>query len=356
MVRLFENTKINSLIIKNRFVRSATWEGMATSDGACSRDLSDLMLRLASGKIGLIITGHTFVCRVGQAGPRQMGIYSDHLISGFKAMTDAVHAAGGTIIMQLAHAGHRAETGITRLEAMGPSNWRNANGVIGREMTLHDIKATAESFGQGAVRAQKAGFDGVQIHAAHGYLLSQFLSPIHNKRGDKYGGSLNNRARFVLEVFERVRLCVGDDFPVIIKLNSQDTAEGGFSVDDMLQVAAMLQQAGIDAIELSGALHQMANTPSNTKEVYYYQQAMRYKQKIDVPLILVGGIRSFNTAVSLVSGGLADYISLSRPFIREPELIGRWKSGDTRDALCVRDNLCFMSALKGKGLQCVFKR
>lgn len=227
-------------------------------------------------------------------------------------------------------------------------------------MTVEQIQKTIEDFKLGAVRAKEAGFDGVQIHAAHGYLLSQFLSPFFNRRSDEYGGSLANRARMVLEVLRSIRAGVGERFPVLIKLNSQDFMEGGLSVEEMVEVAAMLQQEGINAIELSGGAHHFGkNMPLRLgalelpqDEVYYRYEASRYKEKIQVPLMLVGGIRSYQVAEKIIREGLTDYVSLARSLIREPDLIHRWKSGDLRKAMCRSDNKCLFSALHGKGLSC----
>jgi 2,4-dienoyl-CoA reductase-like NADH-dependent reductase (Old Yellow Enzyme family) len=229
-------------------------------------------------------------------------------------------------------------------------------------MTLAEIGRVVAAFGESAALAKKAGFDGVQIHAAHGYLLSQFLSPFFNRRKDAYGGSIENRARIVLETLQSVRKAVGDDYPVLIKINSEDFVDGGLTVDEMLQVAALLEKAGIDAIEMSGGTVYVSgafsairtgafNTPE--KEVFYREAAARYKAKIGVPLLLVGGIRSFEVAEKLVSNGSADYISLSRPLIREPALINRWKSGKLGKATCISDNACFGPTLKGEGLYCI---
>jgi 2,4-dienoyl-CoA reductase-like NADH-dependent reductase (Old Yellow Enzyme family) len=227
-------------------------------------------------------------------------------------------------------------------------------------MTYQQIQKTIENFRQGAIWAKEAGFDGVQIHAAHGYLLSQFLSPCFNRREDEYGGAIANRARIVIEVLVRIKEGVGERFPVLIKMNVQDFMEGGLSVEEMVEAAAMLQDAGIDAIELSGGAHHsgkyMPLRPGNIvlpeDEVYYRYEASRYKDKIQAPLILVGGIRSYHVAEKIIAEGLADYVSMSRPLIREPDLINRWRSGDLRKATCKSDNRCLFAALQGKGLAC----
>jgi len=360
MAKLFETTAINTMNLKNRFVRSATWEGMAGEDGSCTPRLIDLMVELAGGGVGLIISSHTYVSREGQAGPWQLGIYSDELIPNLRAMTEAVHKQGGKIALQLAHAGCRADSNLTGMKPLGPSVKEKENGSLCREMTHKEIRQTAEAFAKAAARAQQSGFDGVQIHAAHGFLLSQFLSPFYNKRKDNYGGRIENRARIVLEVFQSIRDAVGDRFPVLIKMNSEDFLDTGLCVAEMLEVAAMLERAGIDAIELSGGTAdsgrfvpvRKGRIDSEEDEVYYREAAKRYKEKIGVPLILVGGIRSYGVAKQLVETGVADYISLSRPLIREPHLINRWKSGDTRRATCLSDNMCFNPIKAGEGAYC----
>lgn len=364
MSKLFETTTLKNMTLPNHFVRSATWEGMAKKDGSCTHGLINMMTQLARGGVGLIITGHAYVRKDGQAGPWQLGVYSDQLIEGLTEMTEAVHKENGKIVMQLAHSGCQAPFGLTGLEPLGPSVMENQEGSSCREMTQADISKVIEVFARGAVRAKQAGFDGVQIHAAHGYLLSQFLSPFFNKRTDEYGGIIENRMRIVLEVLESIRGSVGQDFPVLIKMNSEDFLDKGLTVDDMLHAAALLEQAGIDAIELSGGTGysgrripvRIAKIDTEEKEAFYRAAAKRYKERITVPLMLVGGIRSYEVSERLVDEGTADYISLCRPLIREPHLINRWKQGDTRKATCLSDNLCFKPTRAGQGLYCVVEK
>ena len=361
MSRLFESTCINHLVLTNRFIRSATWEGLAGDDGSPTPKLIGMSARLAQGGVGLIITGHAYVSREGQAGPWQLGVYSDVCIPGLAEMTRTIHAIGGRIAIQLAHAGSRAASHLSGLEPRGPSVTETGAGLVGREMTPDDIEAIVEAFADAAVRGLKAGFDAVQIHAAHGYLLSQFLSPFFNKRKDEYGGPIENRARLVVQVTGAIRKAVGPGFPVFIKVNSEDFLPGGLTVGDMLQTAAMLEEAGIDAIEMSGGTFLSGkNNPSRRgrpgseePEAYYETAARRYQEKIRVPLMLVGGIRTFETAEKLVNEGVADYIALSRPLIREPDLINRWKSGDRNPASCLSDSRCFKPAGEGQGIFCV---
>ena len=364
MSKLFETTTLKNMTLLNRFVRSATWEGRANDDGSCTQGLINMMTQLARGGVGLIITGHAYVSKDGQAGPWQLGVYSDQLIQGLTEMTEAVHKENGKIVMQLAHAGCQAPFDLTGLEPLSSSVMENQEGSSSREMTQSDISKVIEAFARGAVRAKQAGFDGVQIHAAHGYLLSQFLSPFFNKRTDEYGGTIENRTRVILEVIESIRASVGHDFPVLIKINSEDFLDKGLAVDDMLHAAALLEQAGIDAIELSGGTAysgrripvRIAKIDTGEKEAFYKAAANRYKEKITVPLMLVGGIRSYEVAERLVDKGIADYISLCRPLIREPNLINRWEQGDTSKATCLSDNLCFKPTRAGHGLYCVTEK
>jgi 2,4-dienoyl-CoA reductase-like NADH-dependent reductase (Old Yellow Enzyme family) len=227
-------------------------------------------------------------------------------------------------------------------------------------MSPGDIQNVISAFEAGAKRAKAAGFDGIQIHSAHGYLLSQFLSPAFNQRTDDYGGDIQNRARIHLHILQRIRQAVGEDYPVLIKMNCQDFIENGLSPEDSLQVAKMLVAEGIDAIELSGGVlisqklsPSRLGIKSEDEEAYFQEYTKAFKNQIDVPLILVGGNRSYTVAERLVEEGIADYISMSRPFIREPGLINRWKSGDLSKAECVSDNMCFEPGMKGDGIYCV---
>jgi 2,4-dienoyl-CoA reductase-like NADH-dependent reductase (Old Yellow Enzyme family) len=360
MSKLFEVSDINGMKLSNRFVRSATWEGMAADDGACTAKLIDMMTALAEGGIGLIITSHAYVSPEGQAGPWQLGIHRDELVAGLESMTKAVHDRGGKIVMQLAHAGYFSFAKLTGQTPMAPSNVEGFAKGPRREMTLEDIRQVVEAYGAAARRAQQAGFDGVQIHSAHGYLLSQFLSPAFNQRNDQYGGDIRNRARPLIEVLQSVRSAVGKDYPVLVKMNCRDFIDNGLALEDSLQVGVMLAQNGIDAIELSGGvLFGGKLSPSRMgiktaeKEAYFQQDAIAFKKQVDVPLILVGGNRSFQVAERLVDDGVADFISLCRPLIREPDLINRWKSGDRSRATCVSDNMCFEPARKGNGIYCL---
>jgi 2,4-dienoyl-CoA reductase-like NADH-dependent reductase (Old Yellow Enzyme family) len=364
MKSLFEESAIGGMRLRNRFVRSATWEGMAGEDGSVTDRIMDLYDGLARGGVGLIITGHAYVCKEGQAVSWQLGIDEDRLLGGLTALVKTVHRNGAKIAVQLAHAGCRAAVDLTGLEAIGPSVLTGERGQVCRAMADSDFEQVADTFATAARRAERAGFDAVQLHAAHSYLISEFLSPCHNKRDDSYGGPIENRTRFLLEVAARVRDAVSRHLAVLVKINSDDFIDGGFTVDDMLGAAVLLEKAGIDGIELSGGSpfspKYMSFRPgpikSEADEVYYREAAGRYKQTVDVPLILPGGIRSYNVARGLVEENIADYVSMSRPLICEPGLINRWRSGDLAKAACVSDNQCLEPLRSGEGLYCVVAR
>jgi len=336
---------------------------MAATGGDVTPKLIETMAALAKGGVGLIITSHAYIRPEGQASPWQIGIFKDELIDGLKEMTQAVHDCGGKIVMQLAHSGNSAPEQLTKQPPMVVSDFEGLAKIPRKEMAASDIRELVTAFVDSAGRARSAGFDGVQIHSAHGYLLSQFLSPAFNRRRDEYGGEIQNRARIHLEVYHAIRKTVGEDYPVLVKLNCQDFAENGLSLEDALQAGSMLADAGLDAIEVSGGvLSSPKLSPvrpginSESKEAYFREQAKAFKKKIDIPLILVGGTRSFEVAERLVESGTADYISMSRPFIREPDLVNRWKDGDRRKAECRSDNQCFGPAMKGEGIYCVTEK
>jgi 2,4-dienoyl-CoA reductase-like NADH-dependent reductase (Old Yellow Enzyme family) len=364
MKELFESTVLNAMTLSNRFVRSATWEGLASPEGFGTEDLAKLWIELAQGKVGLIITGHAYVSPEGIAAPRQLGLSSDGHTRSLGKMIGKVHDVGGRIAVQISHGGRYALK-LPNVLRLGPSMIQSKGEIQCKEMTETDIRKLVSQFAEAAGRAKTAGSDAVQIHAGHGYLLSEFLSPFFNRRTDAYGGTVEKRARFLLEVAQAVRQKVGNGFPLLVKLNSQDYLEGGFTAEDMLEVASLLLQSTVDAIEMSGGNHvegifgeffPARKTKSiNDDTPYYLDEAKRFKERIHIPLMLVGGIRSLEWARKIVSQGIADYISLCRPLIREPGLIRRWESGYTAKSTCISDNGCFNPALKGEGIRCTVK-
>jgi 2,4-dienoyl-CoA reductase-like NADH-dependent reductase (Old Yellow Enzyme family) len=230
-------------------------------------------------------------------------------------------------------------------------------------LTKTEIHEIVEAFGKAARRAKDAGFDGVQLHVAHGYLLNQFISPAFNLREDTYGGSVEKRARALLEILQKIRASVGQGYPIMAKLNSRDYLKDGLSLKDSLKTALLLEKNGLDAIELSGGT--IVSGPlgpirgpikGEEEEAYFKEAGKAFKEKIGIPMSLVGGIRSFEVAERLVEEGYTDYVSMSRPFIREPDLIKRWESGDQNKAACISDSKCFGPARAGEGIYCVIEK
>jgi 2,4-dienoyl-CoA reductase-like NADH-dependent reductase (Old Yellow Enzyme family) len=360
MSALFEVTTINGMKLLNRFVRSATWEGLAADDGSCTPALIDFYVQLAKGGVGLIITSHTYVRPDGMGSPRQLGLSDDQFIPSLRELTAEIHRYNTPVAVELSHAGILANEKITGQTPVRVSNVEGYVGSGGREMTAEDIEEIVEVFARAARRAKEAGFDGIQIHGAHGFLINQFLSPAFNKRTDAYGGTLENRAKVVVKILEKMRSQVGNDFPILIKMNSEDCIDGGLTTEESLQAALMFQDASIDAVELSGGTvvtgdHCQSDIDSVEKEAYWRKAAKIFKEKLSVPLILVGGIRSLQVAEKLYEEHDADYFAMARPLIREPGLVARWASGDLQKATCLSDNLCRGPLMEGEGIYCVIE-
>jgi len=361
---LFDKVQIGNITLDNRFVRSATWEGMCDAEGKVTQQLVAYYHGLAMGGAGLIITGYSYVRADGKQLPGKMGICDDSHLPGLTFLTEAVHQEGGVIFCQLVHAGGQTSGKVIGTQPLAPS----ATGFASyqdtpREMSAKDIREVVAAFGEAAARARQAGFDGVQLHGAHGYLINQFLSPLCNQREDIYGGDLANRMLFLEEVFTTVRSAVGYDYPVTIKLTATDHLDGGLQPQDGVAIAQRLGQLGIDAIEVSsgtavsGAMspvRQHIDAPE--KEAYNAELSRMIKQVVEVPVMVVGGLRSPAVMQKLLWEGAADLFSLSRPLIREPGLPELWRTNDGHTASCISCNGCFRPGLKGEGIYCVIDR
>ena len=357
---LFEPVTVGNLELKNRFLRSATYYALSDMDGFIGQASVDLMRRLAENDVGLIVTGYAYVLKSGQSFPDMNGIQDDDHIPGYQAMTRAVHDAGGRVVMQIAHCGSASETAAkTGGDYMAVSLVDNMPdyGRRPRVMTDADIEEIIAAFGQAAGRVQEAGFDGVQIHGAHGYLVSQFLSPLSNKRQDQWGGSLDNRMRFVIEVFRSVKKQVDHDFPIMIKLGCKDYLNNGdgLSIEEGTTAAKALEREGVCLIEISHCSQDASSRKKNLlgitseeKEACFLPEARIVRQATSVPLGLVGGIRSPEVMEEIIYSGTADLIAICRPLIREPDLIKRWKAGDRRSADCISCGNCFSQDDNGK--------
>jgi 2,4-dienoyl-CoA reductase-like NADH-dependent reductase (Old Yellow Enzyme family) len=348
-IDLFGTYSIRNMAMRNRFMRSATWDGTADAAGAVTDGSVALYTELGKGHIGLIVTGHAFISPLGQAGAGQYGIYRDDLIPGLQRLTAAVHESGGAIAVQIAHAGINSTylegKGIPALAVSASSDTPRPH----RQMTDEEVEAVIAEFEAAARRAAEAGFDAVQLHGAHGYLMSQFLSPLTNQRTDRWGGTPENRRRFHVEVVRRVRRQLGKDFPLLIKFGVKDDQDGGLEIEEGLAAAREMVAAGIDGIEVSGGI---GMTSVAKGEAYFRDRAAAVKRAVSVPVMAVAGIRSVATAQAIVDSGDADMISMSRPFIREPGLIARWDNDAREAAKCVSCSRCFVYPRRGLPLQC----
>jgi len=364
LATLFEETTINGMTLRNRMVRSATWEGMCEQDGRPTERLINCYKDLAKGGIGLIITGYAFVRLDGKNNPGQMGIHTDNFADDYKKMTKTVHEAGSKIAVQLVHGGGQSNAEIAGRQPFAPSAVKvNQFPEMPAELTRDEISKIITAFGEAARRAKSWGVDAIQLHGAHGFLINQFLSPLTNRRTDEYGGSIENRSRFLLEVYRNVRETVGADYPVLIKLNASDHVDGGLEIDDSVYAAKKLAEAGINAIEVSaGTSASGEKSPvrrkinKSEKEAYNLKLARRIKEAVSCLLMVVGGFRSYRVAEKAIRDYCMDYISMARPLIREPGLANRWLQGDRKRAMCISCNKCFKPGREEGGIYCVIEK
>lgn len=346
----FKPTQFMGLNLKNSFIRSATVEGMAGPDGNLSDNLKLLYQKLAAGGVGLISAGACFPDNQWMNAIKGALVLNDQSnLAVWEKMVRAVHGHGALISLQI------APFIFLDGKLAGPSSYQEGVQVIEKDQ----IERLVSLYVRTAKLARQIGMDAIQIHGGHGYGLSQFLSPFFNRRTDAYGGSYENRIRIFVEIRRALADAVGADFPVWIKMNCFDGVPGGLTPDFAAKYGPLLAQAGYGAIEVTGgAMSGSHNSrgPLDQKqwfEGYYLDGARKIKAATDLPVCAVGGIRTLEMVDAILSGGIADMISLSRPLIWEPDLINRWASGDHAPARCISCNGCYGLVEKGKGLSCI---
>lgn len=375
---LFEKTDIKGMELKNRLVRSATYEGMADEKGFPTENLFELYKRLAQGGVGLIITGLSYVSPDGKMDAMN-GIDSEEHISKYKELVDLVHENGSKIAMQIAHCGRQTTADMIKTQPLAPSAVKdNAFLSKPREMTEQDIERIIEAFGVASRRVKESNFDAVQLHGAHGYLINGFLCPHTNRRKDKWGGSIENRMRFVEEIYNLCREQVGDDFPILIKISVHDKMKNGLKQEEGVIMAEMMADMGFDGIEVSCGIAEDGNSsvrgdlpieailktmpmyknknalfkfvmrhfgeklvkPVPFTQAYNRQSAKEIKSKVNIPVFLVGGMIDPRVIEDVIEKGDADYISLSRALINNPKFPNKIKEGSRELSKCLHCNLC----------------
>jgi 2,4-dienoyl-CoA reductase-like NADH-dependent reductase (Old Yellow Enzyme family) len=361
---MFEPGRIKNMVVKNRLARSATYEGMADHQGRPRPELAEAYKKLADGEVGLIFTSAAMVDNYKNLPAVDGYVYpvamdEDVYIDDWRPIVEGVQSRGAKIVMQIVHPGRQDNPKLRGGPAPVPSEVPIPGmNVNMKAMTVDEIRGMVEKFAQAIRRIKQAGFDGVQFHGGHGYLINNFISPYMNLRDDEYGGSTKNRARFVKDTVKRARELVGDDFPIMIKMNCDDFVEGGLDMNEAVEVAKVISAAGIDCIEVTGGIgvqsgHRISEAGINKpgKEAYFKDYAAALKKALDVPVILVGGMRSPQIIEKVIQDNVTDFVSMCRPFIREPGLVKRWKSGDLEKAACISCNKCAANTFK-KTMRC----
>jgi len=331
----------NGTVVKNRLAKSAMSEALGTTDNHVTEGLANLYRRWADGGIGLLITGNVMIDRRALGEPNNVALEDESDLELLKQWAAAGTRNGTQLWMQINHPGKQVPKGLNA-ESVAPSAIPFGKEIAAffatpRELTEAEILDLIQRFGRTAAIAKKAGFSGVQIHGAHGYLVSQFLSGHHNQRTDQWGGNAENRRRFVLEVFKAIRAQTGPDFPVGIKLNSADFQKGGFTEEESLDVIRALSEAGIDMIEVSGGTYEapvmagVKDVPvkdsTRRREAYFLEFAEKARQAVKTPLMLTGGFRSAEGMSEAISSGAVDFVGIARSLAIEPDVPNRLLSG-----------------------------
>jgi 2,4-dienoyl-CoA reductase-like NADH-dependent reductase (Old Yellow Enzyme family) len=379
--KAFEPMIIGNIQFKNRIIRSATHEGMADDEGFATDDLKKLYVRLAKGGVGGIITGYSGVQPNGKSPLYNMTmIHKDEYIPKLKEITDAVHEYGTPIILQIAHCGRQTRSKITGLPVVAPSAVRDTfyNEDMPEELSADEINIIIDDFVSAILRAKKAGFDGVQLHGAHGYLLSQFLSSHSNIRTDEWGGTTRNKYRIISEIYTRAEGIVGD-YPIFIKISAHDGQKNGVRIDEAVEIAKLLEESGCAGIEVSSGViedglytvrgevlpadaameytFKYKKLPWLGKKIlkpiikrlikqpkpllkYNLDAAIQIKKAVNIPVIVVGGINNINDIHHILENETIDFVSMCRPFIAQSNIVKQFEQGKQTKSKCIMCNYC----------------
>jgi len=354
---LFSPVTIGSLELPNRIVRAACGERRADRDGFITHEMLAYVDDLARGGCGLVILGHGYIRRDGRLTDNETGLDRDDQVSRLALVAEQIRNGGARGVLQISHGGAQCRPSVIETTPVSPSGVEvRKTKVIPRRLEPDEIEELVSDFARAAGRVKEAGFDGVQIHAAHGYLITQFLSPATNLRKDEWGGSQENRFRFLAAVMRAIREQVGEDYPVLIKLNLDDCIPKGIPLSEALTVATTLADLGVAAIEVSGGMVDSERgaarkgiTPGQ-QEAYFRSMAREVIRAVDCPVILVGGLKSPSVINDVLESGDADLVALGRPLIREPRLPLEWLDGRDTPADCISCNRCAL--YKDRPLRC----
>ena len=352
MPGLFDPVDIGSLSLRNRIMRSATAERLGDPDtGAPLPQLADLYRALAEGEVGLIVTGHAYVERSGRPHPEQCSIADDSVISNWRKTIRPAQEAGARVMMQINHGGASCDPDVTP-ELLSPSGVGTHDRAKPREMSDEDVRRIVSAFARAAGRAQEAGLDGVQIHGAHGYLVSQFLTPSTNQRQDGWGGDADGRFQMLAAVISEIRREVGESYPVWIKLGVAGGEQHGFHAADGAEVARRCAESGVDCVEISHALGEPEGIRRDGAPPYLpMAETVREAVGPAYPLALVNGFSALDAMQAVVAGETVQMVSLCRPLISEPDLPRKMREGASEEALCSRCGSCWPE-YAGEGIAC----
>lgn len=317
MIQAFEPMSLPHLTISNRICRSATNDYIGNHDGTVSDAQIKRYEALARGGVGLIFTGHACVSAGGRNDPCQNAMYSDHFIESQRRLTDIVHQNGGKIVQQINHSGGKSQRSAITNMPVAPSHMEYVPGVCADALTIDQLLEIEDMFAQAAGRAKMAGYDGVQVHCAHGYLFSEFLDPAWNHRTDTYGGAWENRFRIVRETLEKVRSAVGPEYPLFLKIHTNAVQDDAQFANDLAHMLNSILHIKLEAVELSG--HDFA-TKKPTERLYYLERAACIAQTVKTPVILAGGVRTLDDIDRALALGIA-MVSMARPFICQPDIL-----------------------------------
>jgi len=318
MSKLLEPLETSHVTLANRLVMPPMATSKAEVDGKVSKAMLDYYARKSEGGyLSLIIIEHSYIKQEGKASEHQLCVSDDSVVEGLKELASIIHHNGSKTVMQINHAGSAASKEITGSDPVGPSAVANPRlGNVPKEITTDEIKEVINAFKESARRTKEAGFDGVEIHSAHGYLLDQFFSPLTNKRTDKYGGDVYNRIRIHLEVIKAVREVTGENFPILLRLGASDYMEGGATIEDSKIAAYEFERAGVDIIDISGGFNGFI-VPNTTEQGYFSPLSVAIKEVVSIPVILTGGITKAKAAEKLLIDEKADLIGVGRAIYKD---------------------------------------